>query len=203
MTEHLIYGLIDPRTDEIRYVGQSSVGLIRPQQDHVAWCLKWETCLHKLGLQKGIVVLEECPAGCESESWFHETERFYIALFRALGARLTNIADGGNGGATRRGMKTPPETLEKMRIARLGRRLSDETKAKISAKRRGKSLSEEHKKKIGAAGRGRKQTIEQIAKVKASNAAYWQSERSITECEYRRNRMRRLKVWEKSPGHGG
>ncbi len=46
------------------------------------------------------------------------------------------------------------ETLEKMRVAKIGVRLSDETKLRMSTSHKGKVFSEEHKKKIGLANSG-------------------------------------------------
>lgn len=46
MSRFLIYGLVDPRTNEVRYVGRSSSGLVRPKH-------------HSVDARPTIVVLEK------------------------------------------------------------------------------------------------------------------------------------------------
>jgi len=60
----------------------------------------------------------------EREAFALEMER--IAFWRADGADLANFTDGGEGSSN-----PIPETREKMRQAKLGRKLTDEHKAKI------------------------------------------------------------------------
>lgn len=187
---HLIYGLVDPRTREIRYVGQSSTGMKRPLQEHLAHCLKWERMLVRLGLTKEIVILEECPVGSDPAFWLDETETFYIRFFRAMGARLTNIADGGTGGATRRGMKNSPAHREALRASNIGRSPTDETRKKIGAGQCGRKHTPEHNAKIGAGLRGKKQSEAAKTANSESKISYWKSERSLAHREKLRERMR-------------
>ena len=48
----------------------------------------------------------------------------------------------------RRGQKCSPETLERMRNAKLGKVCSEEHRRNVGLSRKGKTLSEEHKKKL-------------------------------------------------------
>ena len=99
MTEapaNLIYGLIDPRTLLIRYVGQSARGLQRPKEHRHAscpdtYCRRWVRCLEELGLTYSIVILESV----EDPKQLSEAERWWIAYGRALRWPLTNLTDGG------------------------------------------------------------------------------------------------------------
>ena len=68
MNKFIIYGLRDPRTGEIRYVGKSSYGINRAYQHSRPGDLdkdptykgKWLRKLRKLGLRAEAVVLQCC-----------------------------------------------------------------------------------------------------------------------------------------------
>lgn len=111
-----IYCLIDPRTKEIRYVGKTvnlprrlRVHLRDPARNHR---VNWIRSLVAEGMKPVAEVLEKCSG----VTW-QESERFWISYLRFLGARLTNAIDGGNGG------NPTPETREKLRQAKLGKKM--------------------------------------------------------------------------------
>jgi hypothetical protein len=111
----LIYGLLDPRTGELRYIGKSCSGLRRPRQHIQPDRLKahthknnWVRSLLKIGLRPKIAVL----ATSESKEGLSERERELIQKHKEAGSRLTNLTDGGEGTS--------------------GHRKSTETKARIS-----------------------------------------------------------------------
>lgn len=151
MTQNLIYGLIDPRTRLVRYIGLSSTGMHRPafhkslaphEQTYKA---NWIKSLHALVLDYEIVVLEEEPADLA------QAERWWIAFGRACGWPLTNLTSGGDGSF---GYKHEEATLAKMR----GRKLTDAQRAAVSARQRGRKrgpLPPEVKAKISEANKGR------------------------------------------------
>lgn len=94
-----IYGLVDPRTGETRYVGKaddtarrvrshlSESKLLRNRRD------RWIRGLVLQGLKPELVVLQEVGPG---EDW-RALERLWIGLYRAAGCRLTNGTWGGEG----------------------------------------------------------------------------------------------------------
>jgi hypothetical protein len=151
MSRKFIYGLVDPRDGQLRYVGQTSMGFVRPKKLHAAKCGSWQKSLKNKGLEPEIIVLEETDdLNCAEEFW--------ISSFRMIGADLTNMTTGGEGlkGATL-------ETRRKMREAKLGRRLTDEHRKKISEScRRIKKSPKtvETRAKISASLRGRKASDE-------------------------------------------
>ena len=101
VSKYLIYGLIDPRTGELRYVGKSSSGLKRPK-DH--WkpsilnkqptkAINWIKSLISKGMLPQIEILEEL----DSSLLLNDSEKFWIASVKATGAELLNMTNGGDG----------------------------------------------------------------------------------------------------------
>ena len=99
--QFIIYGLVDPGTKEVRYVGKSSYGLKRPkehfkpsnyltQQNHKA---HWIKKLKSEGKQPDIVVLKTAT----SEEELNQLEINTIKYYRDQGLKLTNGTDGGEG----------------------------------------------------------------------------------------------------------
>ncbi len=135
---YFIYGLIDPRTHMIRYVGLSS--LDRRPSDHRSTALlkndnshrsNWIRELDSIDLDYEICLLEICA----SRSQLNLAEIWWIAYGRACGWPLTNLTDGGDGGAL--GRKHTEETKAKLKLARvggtpaLGHKHTEESKAKM------------------------------------------------------------------------
>lgn len=133
MATLLIYGLVDPRSGEIRYIGKSSRGLKRPRQHARPQALvadtyknRWLREVLAAGCSYTIVVLEEL----ESADLLDEAERRWIAHGRAEGWALTNGTAGGDGGDARSGMKASEATRERMRA--IARARPPETRKRIS-----------------------------------------------------------------------
>lgn len=169
----LIYGLIDPRDGQLRYVGKSCSGMKRPRA-HMGGAVMareagthvghWIRRLRAENLEPGIEVLEEH----EAAQTLLEAERHFIAYFRFVGCRLTNLTDGGEGPlgrvATSQHRKKvaeansrriwTDESRRKASESKLGRTHSQETRSRMSASRKGLPKSEEHRQKIAAALRG-------------------------------------------------
>jgi len=123
-----IYGLIDPTTKQLRYVGQTAQGPSYPtthwkrkrkreRKDH---CHCWVRSVLASGMIPEIIILQEV----EIENDLSEAEIFWIAYFKMIGCRLTNMTDGGEG---TRGFASPAK----------GKKFSDEHKRKISDARKG------------------------------------------------------------------
>jgi hypothetical protein len=102
----VIYGLCDPDTGEIRYVGKT-VGIAKDRlKGHLKASRTGKAHLHKWvrslkGRSPTVTILDRGPA-----RWLDDLERWWIAYCRRMGYRLTNHTDGGDGGpmdeATRR-----------------------------------------------------------------------------------------------------
>ncbi len=127
----LIYGLVDPRTHELRYVGKSCKGMIRPKERHHAHCRNWEENLLRQNLKPTIVVFHETDCA----DFLKEAEIFWIKYFRSIGCRLTNMTDGGEGSL---GSKPSLETRQKMSLARIGK----------PSGMKGKTVPEERRERI-------------------------------------------------------
>jgi hypothetical protein len=157
---YLIYALLDLRTSEVRYVGRSSAGLRRPMKHghSSSWTedyrSRWLRGLFAAGSAFRVVVLESLASAAALD----EAERRWIAQGRAIGWRLTNVTDGGEGGNGRvwtseqrarhsarlRGIPKSPEHRAALAKSLTGTRASDATREKQSAaaKRRAADPSE-------------------------------------------------------------
>lgn len=88
-----IYKLVDPRTGEARYVGQTTKPAVRIKGHRSVRCglaaRGWRDELFTLGLRPELEVIEEVDDG----RW-HEREQYWIKRLRSEGAQLFNIATG-------------------------------------------------------------------------------------------------------------
>lgn len=90
-----IYGLIDPRCGMIRYIGKANdpakrfASHVRDSARRMTPVYAWFRKLASLGLEPEMLVLTEC------ENWEAE-ERRLIAVARAGGHKLLNVAEGGD-----------------------------------------------------------------------------------------------------------
>lgn len=158
-SKYLIYGLTDPRTGNLRYVGKSCTGLSRPKAHFHPTKLKestkknsWIKSLKAQGLLPGIEILEEH----EGPFTLSDSECFWIANVKACGAELLNMTDGGDGapgrvqskeektkrsnlakarfklhGSSLRGYKHSQATRETMSRVRIGKRLPKKTREQV------------------------------------------------------------------------
>lgn len=167
--EFIVYGLCDPRTGELRYVGKSTCGLSRPKA-HLrpsvlrrtrSHCGNWIKQLTADGMKPEIVILETTI----TKDALVEAEQFYIAYFRFIGCNLTNLTCGGDGKV---GWRMPQSTRDKIAKAHLGGhkpKLSDAHRAAISRANTGKIISEETRARLSAALKGKPKSPEHIAKM--------------------------------------
>jgi hypothetical protein len=119
MTRNLIYGYIDPRSGELRYVGSSSNGMRRPLdfRGHRAHCLSWIKNLKSENLIPKIEIFEMFPddlTRSKRDGVLEAFERYYIAIGRSFypWVNLTNMCDGGEGCS---GYEALPEERERRR----------------------------------------------------------------------------------------
>lgn len=119
----IVYALVDPRTSQVRYVGETvRKGSTRFAQ-HVRTARQqttppvnaWIRGLLDAGIAPVMVEIEEFS----EKPAMHESEVFWIEQFRAMGAALLNIAPGGS---TRVGYRHSEETKAKWRRERRGER---------------------------------------------------------------------------------
>lgn len=136
----IVYALVDPRTDERRYIGKSCSGKYRPERhgqpgplaaDHTHkgnWIRSLQALVPPLSYTW--VTLEECATGEELPA----AEIKWIARGRELGWPLANHTDGGEGML---GHTLPAEARAKIGAANSRRGQSPETREKIRQARQG------------------------------------------------------------------
>ncbi len=138
-----IYILIDPRDNNVRYVGKTH------DLKHRYYChtnhfdgtkkSAWIKSIKAIGISPEIDVVEIT----DEKNWIF-WEQHYISLFKFYGFNLTNSTQGGEGGLMSK------ETKEKMRNAML-------------------NATEEHKKKISIALTGKKPSKQTLLRLRKSH----------------------------------
>jgi len=151
-----IYILIDPITDECRYVGKAENAHKRfirhiweakkPGRKKHLYC--WISSLLDKGEKPIQIVIDNV------QDWKY-WEAFYIEYYRYVGCNLTNLCEGGQGNS---GYTHTEEWKQMMSEKNKGRKpwntgmnLSEEHREAIAQGNKGKKFSEESKKKIGKA----------------------------------------------------
>lgn len=196
----LIYGLKDPRDGRLRYVGQSSSGMLRPSthmhpssaQEQNPHFRNWISNLRKHNIVYVIVIIER---------FFHtedldKAEMYWIKNLRTNGCDLLNYSDGGGakglagkslseehklalrkGWITRKnkGLIRSKESYILQGEKSKGRTQSKEWIENRAAKLRGRPLSESHKGKLSLSLKG-KPASENTAKNLKSMSARMTSE---------------------------
>lgn len=178
-----IYGLFDPRNEELRYIGATkhpsnrlASHICHTQNTHKS---HWISSLTRIGLKPEMVILENV----DENTWKRE-ERWWISYTKSIGAKLTNATDGGDGmlsaearakiSAWNKGKVISEETKEKIRAKLIGNKhtlghiTSDETKEKLRIANIGRKRSDETKMKLRIASTGKrhsKETREKISKL--------------------------------------
>lgn len=170
-----VYGLYDPATGELRYIGQTTTSLAKRLGGHLH--LNSQDHTHKANWLRSL----KCPpdirplAEAASQEELDGLERLHIADARAAGARLLNVQEGG--------VSSPmtPETRAKIGVANKGQKRTEEQK-----KRMRKSKSPEHRTKLAEANSRRmRDPLQREALRKAASKP--KSERA---------RQRMSKAWE-------
>lgn len=150
MMNIFIYALIDPRNDQIRYIGQTnnidrrfnkhiqdSKFIKRPNKNH-----SWIKSLLTLNLKPVLLEIDVVPFN-DWEFW----ERHYISLYKSWGFKLNNHTSGG--GQVIYNYKQTDEILSNMSKSKkllysipennsmFGKKHSDKSKKKMSDKKKG------------------------------------------------------------------
>lgn len=150
-----IYAVLDPRTQQARYVGKTVAPLATRARCHLrardrSHRSAWFRSLAAAGVIPDFFTLEVVgPLG----DW-REAERFWIAYFRFLGAALVNQCQGGEG--LQNGNQTSWRCGQ--RAPNRGRPMSAEARAKLSAAQLGQKrgpLSQEHRQKLSRLKKGK------------------------------------------------
>lgn len=111
--KYKIYKLIDPITNEIRYVGRT----IQKLQNRLKKHLKANDKSHRVNWIKSLTKNQLIPIIeliCETQEFETccELEKFYIEKYKKEGMNLVNMTDGGDGSI---GFKHSEETILKLK----------------------------------------------------------------------------------------
>lgn len=189
--EWFIYALIDPRTEDVRYIGWS----YDPRKRLVAHL--WESrkrASHKHNwiaalMREGLIPICQIIDQGWGDGW-GDAEKRWIAYYREAGARLTNGSAGGEGfpksedikekiRRTSLGRKHSPAAIERIRQNALN--ASDETRLKRSIALRGKRHSAEIRARYSRAARARGVAPSTMEAIAAANVARQKSVRRIED----------------------
>jgi hypothetical protein len=194
MKTTFIYELIDPRTNETKYIGKTNNPQNRlrkhineSERGVISYKNNWIKGLLESGLKPIFNVIDEVLL----EEWSF-WERFYISLYKSWNLKLTNLTEGGDTGPCLKGKKNgmygrkhTSETKLKIGLINkgnkynLGKHLSKKTKLKIGLANKGNKYnlgritSEETKNKISLANKGKIKSKKTIKKWKKSVFEYW------------------------------
>lgn len=102
---------------------------------------------------------------CSSEEVAFSLEAGLIKRLKAMGVRLSNLTEGGEGVS---GLKMSDGAKAKMRAAKVGKHLTEEHKKKIGLSQVGKTMSLESREKVKIARLGMKFTAEHRKKLSAA-----------------------------------
>lgn len=157
-----IYALIDPETEEIRYVGKTVAKIEYRLSAHICEAKKGKSKSHKNSwiihlLNKGLK--PKVKLITETEDNWIELEKYYISSFN----NLTNHSIGGDAGGL--GVVQSQETIDKrMKVIRekiASGEIDYSLRAeKISKTNKGKKLKPETKEKIRQINLGKKYSLE-------------------------------------------
>lgn len=139
MNNITIYGLIDPNTQHIKYVGKTIDTPEKRLMNHLSDKAKthktnWLKSLN--GIIPEIIILDNC-----NESNWIFWEQYWISQCRTWGFKLTNTTIGGEGQS---GYKPSIETREKRSNSLSGLKRTDEQRKNMSEKRKGIVFTEKH-----------------------------------------------------------
>jgi len=166
-----IYGLIDPTTNQLRYVGKSISPYIRlrkhisERNKHDSYKDRWVRKLIMNGVRPELLIID-IVCKHDWEFW----EKFYISYFRGLGFKLTNSTEGGDQPPSTIGRKHTKESKQKMSDSKKGKiipwlndgkertkkhrdNLSKSLKGRVSPNK-GKTFSDEYKNKLSETHKG-------------------------------------------------
>ena len=143
----LIYGLFDPFTKELRYVGKTEGTLKKRLREHISTARTLKTNDHRKQWILSVLKKGDKPEIGELEELFSheelvEAEEFWIAYYKSVGCRLVNATGGGEGA---KGYRHSPEVRRQMSDAKKahpsrhmkGKKHSIETRLAVSSTKTG------------------------------------------------------------------
>lgn len=181
-TAAYIYALIDPRTNAVRYIGKTHnvLGRFRGhcKGKGPTYSAKWIRQLAAEGLRPIVEVVEVVNSGVQAD--WEAAERQWIANFKLMGFKLTNLTEGGDSG-----WHLSEESKDKIRQSRLGTKCPESTKLAVASANRNRSpewkawkaesarnISHETREKMRTAARNA--SPEKRAKISATVKRRWQ-----------------------------
>ncbi len=137
--QYSVYAYIDPRSNEIFYVGKDSQAGKRSLafKAHPRHCLNIINKVERLGMKIVVVTVQDFDYYDEIYKILNDAEIYWIAEFRRRGCPLVNITDGGGGVLGLKGEKNPF----------YGKKHSQETKDFIGKINSGRKQTEEMQQK--------------------------------------------------------
>lgn len=168
-----IYGLKDPITKELRYVGQTTKestnyrfkGHINEKKNTRK--NQWIRSLKNKNTLPVIFIIDECYSLDE----LNRLEIFWIGYFKSIGCRLTNVTIGGDGA---KGVKQSAETIAKRVAKQVGTKRTEECKKRMSELF--KNRDESFKKKMSEIAKKRSKDYYNKFKQSSLNACKIRSE---------------------------
>jgi group I intron endonuclease len=116
-----IYGLVDPFTNQLKYIGKSVNPTIRLRK-HISERNKrdshkdrWIRKIINKGIKPELIIIDEV-----SQSNWGYWEKYYISYFRFIGCTLTNGTSGGDQPPSTKGRKHTEESKRKMSETKKG-----------------------------------------------------------------------------------
>lgn len=174
-----IYTLSNPITNEIKYVGFTSLTLDKRLKSHMHDSKRRNThlyCWIRKLKQNNLMPTIELLDVCDMNNW-RELECYWIYQLRTWGFNLTNLAEGGMGNpimnketkrkisealkgksSWNKGIPCSIETKKKLSKVLTGRIHSKESRKKMSISQTGRKASEQTKKLMSSKQKGRKDT---------------------------------------------
>lgn len=156
-----IYSLSDPETLEVRYIGKANDIKYR-YWSHLHEAKNDLRNQHKCNWIKKLLSQDKLPLieiveEVSIDDW-QESEKYWIAQFKAWGYNLINKTEGGEAGVISENCRAALAKCKKRGHVKGQFKHSEETKAKIREKRALQKVTEEMKRKISESNKGKKKS---------------------------------------------